>query len=241
MKRKLAAIVSAALLSGCLPSSFEDTDSSLSSILDAIEPEEYAPRDQSYQDALDTLFDLGVFEFDSEDLDGCEAEDLVPFSHRRLSAGTSLSWVQELVEDKSGDEVFELMIELSEQPINELNKKYGLSGVETIEQSEAVTLELIAIAAERDNAEALNEVGAAHLYCYLGVEQNIEQAVAAFKKSAGLGDPLAKMSLGKIYFEGIGGYHRPDLGKSLQDESFEAYLDTLRAARDQYYQDKFGQ
>jgi len=74
-------------------------------------------------------------------------------------------------------------------------------GSET-EEHEA-TLFLLKLAFDQGSVSAANEIGAALLFCSLGVEQNVSRARNFLEKAAGKGDAYSMKSLALIYLLGL--------------------------------------
>jgi len=89
----------------------------------------------------------------------------------------------------------------------------------------------VSAAAQKGHKYALNEIGAAQLYCYNGVQQDIPAAVHALERASAQGDAMSMMSLGKIYYSGLGGFSDKAKGRQLEDAAFELFIGNLRANR----------
>ena len=70
---------------------------------------------------------------------------------------------------------------------------------------------LLKQAAGQGSASAMNEIGAALLYCYQGIQQDIDGAIEWLNMASELGEPTAKHSLARLHLAGLMG---PESSKS---------------------------
>lgn len=218
------------LISGCdLPSSLSGTD-----FAEIYEEEERLRREERYQDALDILFDLGIYGFDPAMQTGCDQENLRPLNEQAELPKSVAQRLKYLIEGMSGDEVFNYMLNLNALTAQELVEALDLRASRSKDLRDPVTLWLILEAAERQSVEALNEIGAALTYCYFDVAQNIPAAIDALEQAVKLGDPLAKLTLGKLLYSDLSEESDRARGMALQDEAFEQTVLALRQSRDTF-------
>jgi len=196
-----------------------------------------ATRSETYQEALDLLHDLGIYGFDEDDLSACQNDELKSHYLQRQLPNDLRKAVQNRFKDASGEEIFDYLVNLAdkseEQISNDLNSgsyNQSSSKIFHIDLESKLLMHLIWLAAEKGNIDALNEIGAAQTYCYQDTEQDIENAILNLKKAADKGDVLANMTLGKIYYSGIGGYKNIELGIGHRNIALEAAIKKLRAA-----------
>jgi hypothetical protein len=196
------------------------------------------PRSESYQAALNILHDLGVYGFDQDNLSACKNDDLKSHYLQRQLPNDLRKAVQNRFKDASGEEIFNYLVNLAdkseEQINNDLNSdvyKSSKSNLFYIDMESSLLMHLIWLAAEKGNIDALNEIGAAQIYCYQDTEQDIENAVLYLKKAAHKGDILANMTLGKIYHSGLGGFSDKTLGKKYRDIAFSGAIEMLSEAK----------
>lgn len=62
---------------------------------------------------------------------------------------------------------------------------------------------LFKVAAERENAIALSEIGASLLFCYNHVKQDIPKARSYLERAADAGDSFAMRSLASLHLSGL--------------------------------------
>lgn len=68
---------------------------------------------------------------------------------------------------------------------------------------ESVVMYLFKVAAERENAIALSEIGASLLFCYNHVKQDIPKARSYLERAADAGDSFAMRSLASLHLSGL--------------------------------------
>jgi len=233
-----------ALLLGCSDKQDDNSDnivvsSEFQEVLDGLLGKRNLARTIKYQESLDELFDLGIYTFDPDDLLDCNKDDLISYYLRRQLPPKLVKRVKIKIDGMTGDEVFDYLLQVTEMTTEEINTafKFGESyghndPAFTIgAMQDNIVTHLIWLASQRGSVDALNEIGAAQVYCYQGTEQDIESAINMLQKAADKGDRLALLTLGKIYYTGLGGFSDPELGKKLQDQAFEVVIDRLRLAR----------
>lgn len=196
-----------------------------------------AKRSETYQDTLDILYDLGIYGFDEGDLSACKNDDLKSHYLQRQLPNDLRKAVQNRFTDASGEEIFDYLVNLAdkseEQINNDLNAgnyKPSSSNLFHIDMESNLLMHLIWLAAEKGSIDALNEIGAAQTYCYQDTEQDIENAILNLQRASDKGDILANMTLGKIYYSGIGGYKNKELGIKHRNIALDAAIKKLRAA-----------
>ena len=136
----------------------------------------------------------------------------------------------------SGDEVFEFMLKYATSDTD--SAEFFGSNVDFADSAEwrdglgdRLINHLVWEAYQRGSSDAANEIGAAQIYCYQGTKQNVEAAIPALEKAASKNDPLAMMTLGKIYYQGLDGNFDKEKGKILQDKAFDLTVRDLIEAR----------
>ncbi len=212
-------------------------NSEIQDVLDGLLEEQKIPRNANYRDILDVLFDLGIYTFDSDDFLDCKKDGLQSYYLRRQLPVRLVKKISLRTDAMTGNEIFDYVLRVAGMNTNELeNEFHVLSSDKNPENitnglQDNIVTHLIWLASKRGNVEALNEIGAAQIYCYQGTEQDVDSAIVLLQKAADKGDSLAMLTLGKIYYTGLGGYSDVKLGKTLQEQAFEKALDELRAAR----------
>ncbi|WP_139792250.1 SEL1-like repeat protein [Henriciella litoralis] len=142
----------------------------------------------------------------------CESEDLRPLEEA-LAVGR-LQFKQELSEraDDSGEAIFSEIIDPDSKFYEDLDT----------EDDRPTILAMLELAAERGSHESISELGASQLYCYEGVEQDLEGAREKLQLAADEGVSLAKYSLALMYASGMIASENPD-------QSGKALLETCAA------------
>ena len=196
-----------------------------------------APRSDTYQETLDLIHDLGIYGFDEDNLSACEKDGLKSHYLQRQLPNNLRKAVQNRFKDAEGEEIFDYLVNLANKSEDQINNDLTTGDYEAskskvfhIDMDSNLLMHLIWLAAEKGNIDALNEIGAAQTYCYQDTEQDIENAILNLKEAADKGDVLANMTLGKIYYSGIGGYKNIELGIEHRNIALEAAIKKLRAA-----------
>ncbi|OFX00181.1 MAG: hypothetical protein A3E78_06265 [Alphaproteobacteria bacterium RIFCSPHIGHO2_12_FULL_63_12] len=142
---------------------------------------EIAPPVLSYESALKTL----AAWVDRGNSATCEKDDLQPIdSVWSLSAEDQA--IAEAITDKfQGDALAQYAFDNADD----------LGGEISEERRQKILMRLFQVAASQGSAAAMNEIGASLMYCYQGVERNIELARLWLEKAAALGDVYAMKSL----------------------------------------------
>ncbi len=194
-------------------------------------------RNSHYQDSLDNLSDLGIYTFDFDDFLACERDNLQSYYLRRQLPSEIVKVIKNKINGMTGDKVFDFLLLVAAMSSEELTEEFKVLNMEDSqydsidEFQDNIVTHLIWLASKRGSVEALNEIGAAQIYCYQDTEQDVEAAITALQKAADKGDNLSMLTLGKIYYTGLGGFNDRELGKSLQDQAFELTINKLRDAR----------
>ncbi len=213
------------------------SSSEFQTFLNDLQSEAELPRNALYQDSLEVLNSLGIYTFDSGDLLDCNKDDLQSYYLRRQLPVELVKLIRIKTNNMTGDEIFEYLLHVAEMTSDELEEAFQTLNTANNQNNvidelqDNIVTHLIWLASKRGSVEALNEVGAVQVYCYQGTEQDIESAIVALQKAADKGDDLSMLTLGKIYYTGLGGYSDPELGKKLQEQAFELTINKLRNAR----------
>jgi len=213
------------------------SNSEFQTFLNDLQSEAELPRNALYQDSLEVLNSLGIYTFDSDDLLNCNKDDLQSYYLRRQLPVELVKLIRIKTERMTGDEIFEYLLRVAEMTSDKLEEEFQTLNTANNQNNvidelqDSMVTHLMWLSSKRGNVEALNEVGAAQVYCYQGTEQDVESAIIALKKAAEKGDSLSMLTLGKIYYTGLGGYNDPELGKKLQEQAFELTIHKLRNAR----------
>jgi TPR repeat protein len=210
-------------------------DASIDEILKTLEGQPDFERNADYEDALDVLFNLGIYEFDPNDLSACDNDDLRPYYLQRQIPNNVRQEIDENIDEFNGDDVFSYLLNIAEMASDE--REIEITSFMNVKASEKDILYeklltyLIWVSSQRGSVDGLNEIGAAQIYCYQNTEQDILGGVRALEKAVSKGDPLAMMTLGKVYYTGMGEYSDKELGIKLQDKSFELIIEQLKISR----------
>ena len=142
----------------------------------------------------------------------CESEDLRPLEEA-LAVGR-LQFKHDLSEraDDSGEAIFSEIIDPDRSFDEDLD----------IEDSGLMILAMLELAVERGSHDSTMELGVSQLYCYHGVEQDLEGAREKLQLAADEGVSLAKYSLALMYASGM-------IASENQDQSGKALLETCAA------------
>jgi TPR repeat protein len=152
----------------------------------------------------------------------CDATDLKPLEEvTQLTPEEAAHW-QDGVAELSGDKIARMAFEYAETNEDEPDLE------------NRTLMFLLMKSAEKESALGLNEVGAALMYCYQGVEQDDEAASYWLEKAAAKGEPLAMLSLGRLHVQRrLGERSSLDTGKKyLQACAFVGNQECMSALRE---------
>lgn len=198
------------------------------------------PVSEDYMGNLRELFKMANYGIDPLDMQGCNWPDLKSFADRAYLQPELKARADDEIREMSADGLWDFVNAISMWK-TDLIVRPDISGAsnegdmaewaKTMALQDALITYVILEAAKRGHSDALNEVGASQLYCYQGTRQDIPAAVRALTRASEQGDARSKMSLGKIYSSGLGGYADVAKGKRLEDEAYELVMDELRELR----------
>jgi len=142
---------------------------------------EIAPPVLSYESALKTL----AAWIDQGNSATCEKEDLQPLAAVWSLSAEDHAIAEEITDKFQGDALAQYAFDNADD----------LGGEISDERRQKILMRLFQVAASQGSAAAMNEIGASLIYCYQGVERDIELARLWLEKAAALGDVYAMKSL----------------------------------------------
>jgi len=125
------------------------------------------------------------------DANHCDDEGLLPlYEAATLAPEEAANWDLE-IDGLSGDQIARVAFQ------------YAETEVQSAEDFDRTLLYLLLKSAEKESALGLNEMGAAQMYCYQGVQKDIESAAQWLERAVAKGDATAMLSLGRVHAYGM--------------------------------------
>jgi hypothetical protein len=195
-------------------------------------------RSHEYTSNILELYKLGKYGVDPMDITGCNREGLVTFSESATPPPDLRVLVDEAINGLSVEETWLLALSIVENrsellpPVAMPASKQDVSAYsKSIKERDSLFAYVMQKAAEGGHMMALNEIGSSQLYCYNGIKQDLPAALQALERASQQGDEIAMLSVGKMYFSGLGAAPNQSKGKQLEDRAFEIIIKKLRSQR----------
>jgi len=123
----------------------------------------------------------------------CKNDDLAPIDSIWNLSANEQSIADPIIDGLKGDALAQYVFENADD----------LGGEASEEQRRKILMYLLRVAASQGSAAAMNEIGASLLYCYQGVQQNLDLAQFWLTKAVVLSDVYAMKSLALIQLLGL--------------------------------------
>ena len=134
-----------------------------------------------------------------DEVHGCRKSDLQPIGNIWAQQQSNNAKFVQIYENYAGDKLADYVFENAHDLESELPD---------IEQDLAVML-LLKHAADQGSAAAMNEIGGSLLYCYQGIQQDINAAILWLNKAVAAGDTMAKQTLAHLHLANLMGVENP--------------------------------
>lgn len=198
------------------------------------------PRSGEYKSLLAELFKLGRYGLDPHDLMACKGAALKTLAEKASLDPALKARVDQKRRGLSPNEIWDLIqaVAMKESDLASQSVTLDHQNSDAVDayikaeiQNDAIITYLVIEAANEGHMMALNEVGSSQLYCYNGVKQDFTAALSALERASQQGDEVATMSLGKMYYSGLGTQADQRKGKRLEDKAFDMMLKKLAEQR----------
>jgi TPR repeat protein len=195
-------------------------------------------RSHEYTGKILELYKLGKYGIDPMDITGCNREGLETYSARANPSSELKALADQATNGLSVEQTWLFAVSIAEGRSDLLsptslpaNEEETLAYQTLTQKQDSLFAYVLQKAASGGHMMALNEIGSSQLYCYSGVKQDLTAALQALERASQQGDEVAMLSVGKMYYSGLGTPTNRMKGKQLEDQAFELIIKKVRAQR----------
>lgn len=123
----------------------------------------------------------------------CQSENLKSLEEQIEISTRLMSVIESDIEGLSGEALSEYALKVANEFTLDITK----------DERQRLILYLMNKAAQKGNAVAKNEIGAALLYCFQNVSQDVSLALNWIQEASEMGDMIAQLSLSKMHLAGL--------------------------------------